>query len=145
MKASLLYRIAAVLLLLFAVAHIMGFGQSDPSWGVDGLLALMRSKHFDVQGSSRSYWDFFVAAGISVGVFYAFTAVLAWQLGGLRHDALAAMRITAWALVLCFAGITLLSWRHLFLAPIVSSAVITACLAAAAIAIDRPGSSRRST
>lgn len=36
----------------------------------------MRSIHFDVQGFSRTYWDFFVAAGFSVGVFYLFAA--AW-------------------------------------------------------------------
>jgi hypothetical protein len=84
MKASLLYRIAAVLLLLFAVGHTLGFRQSDPSWGVDALLGSMRSIHFDVQGFSRTYWDLFVAAGLSVGVFI-FAAILAWQLGGLRQ------------------------------------------------------------
>lgn len=43
----------------------------------------MRSIHFDVQGFNRTYWDLFVAAGFSVGVFYLFAAILAWQLGGL--------------------------------------------------------------
>jgi len=57
MKASLFYRIAAVLLLLIAVAHTLGFRQSDPTWGVDALLGSMRSIHFDVQGFSRTYWD----------------------------------------------------------------------------------------
>jgi hypothetical protein len=32
MKASLFYRIAAVLLLLFALEHAHGFRQSDPNW-----------------------------------------------------------------------------------------------------------------
>ena len=41
----------------------------------------MRSIHFDVQGFNRTYWDFFVAAGFSVGVLYLFAAILAWQLG----------------------------------------------------------------
>ncbi len=50
MKASMFYRIAAVLLLLFAVGHTLGFRQSDPNWGVDALLGSMRSIHFDVQG-----------------------------------------------------------------------------------------------
>jgi hypothetical protein len=63
LKASAFYRIAAVLLLLFAVGHTLGFRQSDPKWGVDSLLASMRSIHFDVQGFSRTYWDLFVAAG----------------------------------------------------------------------------------
>jgi len=78
MKASLFYRIAAVLLLLFAVGHTLGFRQSDPKWGVDALLGSMRSIHFDVQGFNRTYWDLFVAAGFSVGVFYLFAAILAW-------------------------------------------------------------------
>ena len=132
MKASLFYRIAAVLLLLFAVGHTLGFRQSDPTWGVDTLLGSMRSIHFDVQGFSRTYWDLFVAAGFSVGVFYLFAAVLAWQLGGLPAETLAVMRVTVWALALCFAAITVVSWRYLFILPIVFSIVITVCLIAAA-------------
>ena len=132
MKASLFYRIAAVLLLLFAVAHTLGFRESDPTWGVDSLLGSMRSIHFDVQGSSRTYWDFYVAAGLSVGVFYLFAAILAWQLGGLPAETLALMRGTAWAFALCFVAITLVSLRYLFILPIVLSTLITGCLIAAA-------------
>jgi hypothetical protein len=131
-KASVLYRIASVLLLFFAVGHTLDFRQSDPSWGVDTLLASMRSTHFDVQGFSRTYWDLFIAAGLSIGVFYLFTAVLAWQLGGLPAETLARMRGTAWAFAVCFAAITVVSWRYLFLLPIVFSIVITVCLTAAA-------------
>jgi hypothetical protein len=138
MKASLFYRIAAVLLLFFAFGHTLGFRQSDPSWGVDSLLASMRSIHFDVQGLSRTYWDLFVAAGFSVGVFYFFAAILAWQLGGLPADTLARMRGTAWAFAACFAAITAVSWRYLFVLPIVFSAVITVCLIAAALLSARP-------
>jgi len=132
MKASLFYRIAAVLLLFFAVGHTLGFRQSDPTWGVDTLLGSMRSIHFDVQGSSRTYWDFYVAAGLSVGVFYLFAAILAWQLGGLPAETLALMRGTAWAFALCFVAITLVSLRYLFILPIVLTTLITGCLIAAA-------------
>ena len=132
MKASLFYRIAAVLLLLFAAGHTLGFRQSDPTWGVDTLLGSMRSIHFDVQGSSRTYWAFYVAAGLSVGVFYLFAAILAWQLGGLPAETLALMRGTAWAFALCFVAITLVSLRYLFILPIVLSTLITGCLIAAA-------------
>ncbi|MGO9832543.1 MAG: LIC_13387 family protein, partial [Myxococcaceae bacterium] len=83
MKASLFYRLAAALLLLFAFGHTLGFRQTDPAWGIDTLLSIMRSIHFDVQGFSRTYWDIFVAAGYSVGVFYLLKAVFAWQLGSL--------------------------------------------------------------
>ena len=132
MKASMLYRIAAVLLLLFAVGHTLGFRQSDPKWGVDALLSSMRSIHFDVQGFNRTYWDLFVAAGFSVGVFYLFAAILAWQLGRLPVGTLALMRGTAWAFALAFAAITVVSWRYLFIIPVAFSVVITVCLTAAA-------------
>jgi hypothetical protein len=131
-KAPILYRISSVLLMLLAVGHTLGFRQSDPKWGVNTLLGSMRSIHFDVQGFSRTYWDLFVAAGLSVGVFYLFAAVLAWQLGGLAPETLALMRATVWALALCFAAITIVSWRYLFILPIVFSIVITVCLTAAA-------------
>ena len=138
MKPSMFYRIAAVLLLLFAGGHTLGFRQSDPSWGVDALLGSMRSIHFDVQGSSRTYWDLFVAAGFSVGVFYFFAAILAWQLGGLPAATLALMRGTVWAFALCFAAITVVSWKYLFILPIAFSFVITNCLTAAAWLSAKP-------
>ena len=138
MRASIFYRIAAVLLLLFAAGHTLGFRQSDPAWGVDALLASMRSIHFDVQGFNRSYWDLFEAAGFSVGVFYLFAAILAWQLGGLPAASLALLRGTLWAFALCFASITVVSWRYLFILPIAFSIVITVCLAAAAWLSAKP-------
>jgi hypothetical protein len=132
MKASRLYRIAAILLLLFAVSHTLGFRQSDPSWGVDALLSSLRSIRFDVLGFNRTWWDFFVAAGFSVGVFYLFAALLAWQLGGLPTATLALMRGTAWGFALSFAVITAVSLRYLFIIPIVFSIAITLLLTAAA-------------
>jgi hypothetical protein len=132
MKASLFYRVAAVCLLLFAISHTLGFSQSDPKWGVDSLLGSMRSIHFDVQGSSRTYWDLFVAAGLSVGVFYLFAAILAWQLAGLPAETLILVRGIAWAFALCFAAITIVSWRYLFILPVAFSIVITVCLISAA-------------
>ena len=132
MKASLFYRIAAVLIFLFALGHTLGFRKSDPAWGVDGLLSLMRSLHFNVQGFSRTYWDAFLAAGFSVGLLYFFAAVLAWQLGGLPAENLAKLRVTAWAFAICFAGLTVVSCKYLFTIPIVFSALITVCLTIAA-------------
>ena len=132
MKPSTFYRIAAILLLLLAVGHTLGFRQSDPAWGVDGLLASMRSIHFDMQGFNRTYWDLFLAAGFSISVFYLFSAVLAWQLGSVPAATLATMRVTAWAFALCFAAITVVLWRYLFLLPIIFTLLITLSLTAAA-------------
>src|SRR3954463_10102304 len=138
MKPSILYHVAAVLLLLFAVGHTLGFRESDPLWGVDALLTSLRSIHFDVQGFNRTYWDFFLAAGFSVGVFYLFAAILAWQLGGLPIATLTLMRGTAWTFALAFAVITVVSWRYLFIIPITFSIAITVCLTAAAWLSAKP-------
>jgi len=132
MKASTFYRIAAILLLLFAAGHTLGFRQSDPAWKADALLDSMHSLHFDVQGFNRTYWDLFQAAGFSVGVFYLFAAILAWQFSGLPAQNSSQMRITAWSFAFCFAVITFLSWRYLFLIPLIFSLVITLCLVVAA-------------
>jgi len=105
---------------------------------VDTLLASMRSIHFDVQGSNRTYWDLFVAAGFSVGVFYLFAGVLAWQLARLPVQTLALMRGIAWTFAICFSIITIVSWRYLFIVPIVFSLVITVCLIAAAWLSEKP-------
>jgi hypothetical protein len=55
-------------------------------------------------------------------------AILACQLGGLPAETLALMRGTAWAFAVCFAAITVVSWRYLFVLPIVFSMVITGCI-----------------
>jgi hypothetical protein len=132
MKASWFYRIASVLLVLFAAGHTLGFRQDNPEWGATAVLALMRSVHFDAQGFNRTYWDFFSAFGLFFSVFLLFAAVLAWQLSGLPAEVFARVRGTAWALAISFAAVTALSWRFAFMIPIVFSALITICLIAAA-------------
>src|ERR1700747_664726 len=130
MKASVFYRIAAVLLLLFDAGHTSGFPWSDPKWAVD--LGPMQSTHFSMMGSSRTYWDFYVGFGLFVSVFLLLAVVLAWQLGRLPPESLALMRGTAWTFALCFAAITFLSWNYFFMIPIAFSIVTTLVLTAAA-------------
>ena len=138
-KASLLYRIASVLLLLFAIAHTLGFRQTNPEWGVGSVIDSMRSIHFDAQGFNRSYWYFFSAFGLFFSVFLLFAAVLAWQLGGLAAETLVRMRRTGWALAICFVAVTALCGRYAFTTPIVFSTLITICLIAAAwLAAKKP-------
>jgi len=132
LKAPILYRTASVLLLLFAAGHTFGFRQNNPEWGADGVLTLMRSVHFDAQGFTRTYWDFFSAFGLFFSVFLLFAAVLAWVLGGLPAETLARVRSIAWALAISFVAVTALTWRYAFTTPLVFSTLITVCLLAAA-------------
>jgi len=128
MKTSIAYRVTAILLLLFAAAHGFGFTQHDPRWGADALVASMQSLHFDVQGFDRSYWDFYLAGGYSTDVFVLFSAVLAWQLGGLPAEVLGRLRVITWCFALCFAAVTGVAFTYLFIPPIAFSAVMTLCL-----------------
>jgi hypothetical protein len=140
LKPAIFYRTASVLLLLFAALHTFGFRQVDPQRGVDSLISLMRSIHFDILGTKRTYWDFFVGFGLFFSIFLVFTAVLAWQLGGLPCQTLAVMRGTAWALVICFAAVTMVGFRYAFIVPIVFSSLILLCLIAAAWLSAKPAS-----
>jgi hypothetical protein len=132
MKPSVIYYATAVLLLLFAVGHMLGFTQSDPKWGIDNVIASMRSQRFDISGFDRTYWDFYLAAGLTVAVFYVFAAILAWQLGSLPAETLAQMRLLTWAFAVAFAAVTAVSWLYLFIIPIAFSIAITLCLIAGA-------------
>jgi hypothetical protein len=91
----------------------------------------MRSVHFNAEGFTRTYWDFFSAFGFTMSVFLVFTAVLAWLLSGLPSDTLARVRSIGWALAICFVAVTALSWAYTFTTPSVLSTLITVCLTAA--------------
>jgi hypothetical protein len=132
LKASVPYRIASVLMLLFAIGHTLGFRQDVPEWGAASVTGLMRSIHFNAQGFNRTYWDFFSAFGLYLSVFLLFAAVLAWLLAGLPADTLSRVRNIAWALAICFAAITAVTWKYAFTTPLVFSVLITVCLIAAA-------------
>src|SRR6516164_8375227 len=138
MKASLLYRVSSILLVLFAIGHTLGFRQIDPKWGVDSLVQSMKSIHFDANGVDRTYWDFFVGFGLFVTVLMLFASIIAWQFGSLPSETLAAMRVSAWGFVVCFAVVAYLSWRYFFTVPVVFSIAILLCLATAAWVSDKP-------
>jgi hypothetical protein len=133
MNASTFYRIAAaVLLLLFALGHTLGFRQSDPNGELMPFLDQCGQFALMCRGSGARIGTSLWRPGFSVGVFYLFAAILAWQMGGLPAPTLALMRGTAWAFALCFAAITVVSWRYLFVLPMAFSMLITLCLTAAA-------------
>jgi hypothetical protein len=132
MKASVLYRIAAGILVLFFLGHTFGFRGTNPPFGVDAVVAAMQSVHFDLQGSSRTYWDLYSGLGFSSSVYLLFFAVLAWQLGGLPAATLASLRVITWAFALCFAAVTFVCVRYVFIFPVGFCAATTVCLAAAA-------------
>jgi hypothetical protein len=98
----------------------------------------MRSSHFDIVGTSRTYWELFVGFGFFFSVFLVFAAVLAWQLSNLPRQTLAIMRGASWALALSFAAVTVVGIRYAFIVPLVFSIVIFFCLTVAAWLSAKP-------
>jgi hypothetical protein len=131
-KTTVLYRIAAILLVLFAAGHTAGFRKAQPQWEVGPLLEAMQTTRFNVGSFGRTYWDFYLGFGYFVTAFLLFAAVLAWQLGGLNKETLALMPLITWGLAVCFVVVTALSWKYFFLPPIVFSVVLTVVLILAA-------------
>jgi hypothetical protein len=129
---SLLYRIASVLLVLFGLGHQLGFRRVDPRWGADSAIGALKATRFEVQGMTRTYWDFFSGFGFFVTVLLFFAAILAFQLGGLSKETLRSLGLVTWAFALSFAVITVLTWRYFFIAPLVFSGLVTFCLLLAA-------------
>ena len=132
MSPSVLYRAASVLLVLFAFGHQLGFRRVDPRWGVSAAIEALKATQFQVQGMTRTYWDFFSGFGFFVTVLLVFAAVLAFQLGGLPKESLRGLRLVTWAFALCFVVITLLTWRYFFIAPLIFSSLVALCLVLAA-------------
>jgi hypothetical protein len=138
MSATLLYRIAAVVLLVFAVGHTMGFMTFQPSTS-DGLAvyAAMNSVHFDLSGSSRTYSELYTGFGLTVTAYLLFAAFLAWHLGSLARTQPRAIGALAWAFVAVQLIGLGLSIRYFFLLPMLFGGVVVLLLAWAALSIPK--------
>ena len=84
MKPSLLYRMAAVLYVLLATAHTVGFLRFVPPTP-EGIAVrdAMFNTHFALHGGTFSYGGFYNGFGLSCSIYMLFAAFLAWHLGSL--------------------------------------------------------------
>ncbi|HEY6222506.1 MAG TPA: hypothetical protein VIW26_01870 [Gemmatimonadales bacterium] len=132
MTPALPYRIASVVLVLYAAGHTVGFQHIDPRWGIDNLIEGLRTTPVVVQGAKRTYWGFVLGFGYFCTVLMLFSALLAWELGGLPQATLAAMPVITWGFAISFALATVVTVRYFFVAPVVFSTLTTICLIVAA-------------
>jgi len=129
MTATLLYRIAAIVLALFAVGHTFGFLSFRPS-SAEGLAVYvaMSSVSFDFNGAVRSYSDFYTGFGLLVTAYLLFCAFLAWHLGSLATSQPKAIGVLAWTFAAVQLANFVLSVLYFFLVPTLLSAVVLVCL-----------------
>jgi hypothetical protein len=129
MTATTLFRIAAVLLLLFAAGHTVGFLKFSPPTpeGV-AVRDSMNNVHFQVRGRDYSYGGFYVGFGLFNSVFLLFGAVLAWHMGTLAAGSPQAIGVMGWGLCLTMVASLALCWAYFNPIAVTFSAVLAVCL-----------------
>ena len=133
MSATSLYRVAAVLLLLFAAGHTFGFLSFKPPTS-EGLAVhdAMESVRFNFKGSSYSYAGFYKGFGLTITAYLLFSAFLAWHLGGLATTSPQNIGALAWAFAAVQLVCLVLSLLYFFLVPALFSGVVVIALGWAA-------------
>jgi hypothetical protein len=133
MKATLLYRIASVVFLLFALAHTYGFLSLRAS-SAEGraVFDAMNTVQFDVGGRGYSYGGFYRGLGLSCTVSMIFSAFLAWHLGELAQSAPSAIGALGWAFFAVQLAGLVLSLKYFGPPPAVLSALVALVLGWAA-------------
>ena len=134
----ILLRIAAALTLLYCVGHTMG-APWTPVIGAReaAVIDAMKSVRFDVMGSSRTYWDFYVGFGAAISGYLAVQAVVLWQLGTLARTDAAHTRPIIAAFFVAFVGNAILVWAFFFAVPLILAIAIAACLGLAFVRARR--------
>lgn len=134
MSATLLYRIAAVLFVLFALGHTVGFLTFVPPTPA-GIAArdAMDSAVFAFGGVQRTYGGFYRGFGLCITLYLLVLALFTWHLGSLAATNPTAIGPMAWTLCLSQVVGFVLTCMYFGAPPAVFSAVIAVLLAVAAL------------
>jgi hypothetical protein len=133
MTATLLYRIASVLLVLFAVGHTVGFFAFIPD-SPEGRAVLDSMNHvqFQVGGATFTYGLFYTGFGLFATAYLLFAAFLAWRLGALARTNPTAIGSLGWGFFILQVASLVLSRMYFLLPPTVLSALVAICTGLAA-------------
>lgn len=143
MNATLLYRIASVLLALFALGHTVGFLKFKPA-STDGLAVreAMTNVQFQIGGAKFTYGGFYTGFGLFATAYVVFAAFLAWHLGGLASTTPRAIGALGWEFFALQLVSLALSWIYFLPPPVVLSGLIAICTGWAAWLVRAAGALR---
>jgi len=115
MKATLLYRIASVVLVLFCAGHTFGFPRFRPPTP-EGIAVRdsMKSVRMQVGSKQYSYAGFYYGFGYYITAYLLFSALLAWQLGNLAARDPQAIGVLGWGFAALQGAGLVLSWLYFF-------------------------------
>ncbi len=144
MSATLLYRIAAGVFVLFALGHTYGFLSLRPA-SPEGraVYEAMSTVHFEAGGQSASYGNFYRGFGLSCTASMILSAFLCWHLGELARSAPAAIGVLGWVFFAVQVLAVGLSFLYFGLPPMVLSAVVATIVGLAAFLAGRHDASSR--
>jgi hypothetical protein len=136
-SATIWLRIASGLTLLFAAGHAMGAIDSWSPPGETDVLRSMRAFEFDVSGTIRTYWHFYMGFGVYITVLLLMQTVLLWQMASLARLNPSLVRPLIGAV--CVASLigTAVIWTFIFAVPALMSLACAVCVSLAFASASR--------
>lgn len=126
MKAPLLLRIAAIIMFLYTAGHTMGYPWTPvPGERSTAIVDAMNGYQFDVMGSMRSYWDFYIGFGLAISGFMITIAVVLWQLGTMAKRNVSGLRPIIMTLFMGFIINVAFDIWYFFIIPTAMAIAIT--------------------
>jgi hypothetical protein len=128
MTATLLYRIAAVVFVLFAAGHTVGFLKFKPA-NAEGVAVYdsMNKVRLQVGSGQLTYGDFYRGFGLFCTLYLLFAAYMAWFLGGLAQSNPQAIGALGWVFFVLQLGSIVVSWIYFLPPPVILSAAVAVC------------------
>lgn len=144
MKPSILLRIAAIITLLYWVGHTIG-APWTPGRGPAEMSAIeaMKAHRFIVEGSSRTYWDFYFGFGVAISGFLLVQALVLWQLAKMAVIDAVRVRPVIASFFVAFTFNAIVAWTFFFIVPAVLAVAIAISLGLALFMASRGSSPKQ--
>jgi len=143
MTAKAFFRASAIVLLVFAALHTMGFlGFVPPTPQGLAVRDAMDSVQFTIKGATYSYGNFYRGFGMFITAALLFEAFLAWMLGALATEKVRGVVSLGSAFVLLQLAGAAIAWRYFGIPQVTFCLLLVALLATATLLARREAATR---
>lgn len=125
MKPRILLRITVVLTLFYAFGHVMGhLTRKETSDPVNKeVIRQMEQNKFSVNGSMRSWDDFYEALSLDSALVLLVFAVIFWMLSGMVEKYPRVVYDLLWPILICLIGFSITNFLYVFMIPTATSLI----------------------